>query len=398
MQAPLFKRILLLACLAVVEANDDPICLMQLSQGVTRRKPIGDHIAAALTQSHKFTKMHKASPREDDDVSMCKPTADDKLQSFGTQPARYPPMPMKLALHERRRAELESLGNSSGGFLVLADDDPALSRHRDPELKEPLGLLVYGDSIPEQWRESCIGEICPPEGAMGGAIIQNVTSNRENFKTVFEDHLGHSAIMAVGGDTTADLLWRLQNGEAPRRKPTAILVHIGVNDINERGGIRYLNPVASGIQWPVDFSKTTISGEHISEKDAEDIASEVSLGIESVVREILKNCDTPVILSSIFPTGSKWPAGPYGQIIPKVNGKLGDLAKNTEFGKLIHADCGRAMVESKSNKIDPKMMPDFLHPSPVGMARWAECISQAMYGFVKDHRYMSIPAMPSVPS
>mmetsp|Transcript_13545 Transcript_13545/g.25411 ORF Transcript_13545/g.25411 Transcript_13545/m.25411 type:complete len:98 (-) Transcript_13545:130-423(-) len=94
------------------------------------------------------------------------------------------------------------------------------------------------------------------------------------------------------------------------------------------------------------------------------------------MRSLLGACQVPVLLTELFPASDLWPAGPYGQIIPRVNALLNDLAAKNDLLHVI--DCSAAVLDTSSNTIDPTLSLDYLHPTNKGMERWGACISHAL--------------------
>ncbi|KAK9916523.1 hypothetical protein WJX75_003696 [Coccomyxa subellipsoidea] len=82
-----------------------------------------------------------------------------------------------------------------------------------------IDLLFYGDSLTELWRGTAWGY----NSRLGGGI-----------PAVFSRYFGQyrSVVCGSGGDTTANLWWRIQNGELPRNhQPKLAVVMIGANDL-----------------------------------------------------------------------------------------------------------------------------------------------------------------------
>ncbi|APH56685.1 Lipase/Acylhydrolase family protein [Granulibacter bethesdensis] len=94
--------------------------------------------------------------------------------------------------------------------------------------QKPVDLVFYGDSITQNWEK--IG----PEPW-------------QNFAPVWNRYYGHRHAINLGykGDTTAHLLWRIENGEASGINPRAAVVLIGANNF---GKLRWpAEPTLQGI-------------------------------------------------------------------------------------------------------------------------------------------------------
>ena len=160
----------------------------------------------------------------------------------------------------------------------------------------------------------------------------------------------HGAInLGIGGDRTEHVLWRLRNGNleglakpAAGQAPKVAVVMIGTNN--------------SGNTEPVD----------------------TATGIALIVRELRAQLpETKVLLLAIFPREEK-----PGQLRAK-NAKVNDLIKPLGDGKhVFFLDIGASLTEADGT-LDKKIMPDFLHLSPEGYARWAKAIEPALGELLK---------------
>jgi len=232
----------------------------------------------------------------------------------------------------------------------------ALNIKRRQELKfvrTPPRLIFYGDSITERLRAESIGK--PRRDA--GPI-------REVFLEKIVQRYGASAVMAVGGDTTDDLLWILQHGEGPVWNPGALLLHIGINNIGAMGGYRFLR-------------RDPEHRAHLFSKQSDMIARKVYLGIKQVIAELWKSCTSPIVLTGLFPTGYAWPEGAFGESVVKINRMLSQLAAQAKHS-VYYVDCSHAVLHPSTGKIDTALMPDFLHPNANGTRKWADCLQPVL--------------------
>lgn len=160
----------------------------------------------------------------------------------------------------------------------------------------------------------------------------------------------HGAInLGIGGDRTEHVLWRLRNGNleglakpAAGQAPKVAVVMIGTNN--------------SGNTEPVD----------------------TATGIALIVRELRAQLpETKILLLAIFPREEK-----PGQLRAK-NAKVNDLIKPLGDGKhVFFLDIGASLTEADGT-LDKKIMPDFLHLSPEGYARWAQAIEPTLGELLK---------------
>jgi lysophospholipase L1-like esterase len=171
-------------------------------------------------------------------------------------------------------------------------------------------LLFVGDSITDFWRKD-------------GATYWN-----EVFAPLKAANFG------VSGDTTNNVLWRLQHGELDRLQPRAVVVLIGTNNKQE--------------------------------------PAEIAEGIGSVVEEIRKRCpNARVILHGLLPRGDR-PDGITRSAA--VNLLLKPLIRQADPGRLVLVDAGAVFLKSDGS-VNPTLMPDLLHPGPDGYRRWGQAFA-----------------------
>ena len=199
------------------------------------------------------------------------------------------------------------------------------ARVKEAAQKGDAKLLFIGDSITQGWE----GE--------GKAAWESTFAK-------------HGAInLGIGGDRTEHVLWRLRSGNleglakpAAGQAPKVAVVMIGTNN--------------SGNTEPVD----------------------TATGIALIVRELRAQLpETKILLLAIFPREEK-----PGQLRAK-NAKVNDLIKPLADGKhVVFLDIGASLTEADGT-LDKKIMPDFLHLSPEGYARWATAIEPTLGELLK---------------
>jgi hypothetical protein len=72
------------------------------------------------------------------------------------------------------------------------------------------GVIFYGDSLMETWRGTDHCRSC--DAVKGRATCRGSAAVFERY---FKRH--RPAIMGIGGDQVANLIWRLQHGQMPQR-------------------------------------------------------------------------------------------------------------------------------------------------------------------------------------
>lgn len=180
--------------------------------------------------------------------------------------------------------------------------------------KGGVDLLFVGDSITEGW-EWADGLEWKKHFALLGAA---------NF--------------GIGGDTTQNLLWRLDHGDVGVLKPKVVVVLIGTNNLGRENAT----------------------------------PAEAARGIEAVVTKLRTAFpDAKILLHGIFPCDHSPTAEVRGRV-KAVNRLL--LKLDGRDGKVVVRDIG-SIFEEKDGSITKEVMPDGLHLSPEGYRRWAETIT-----------------------
>lgn len=148
--------------------------------------------------------------------------------------------------------------------------------------------------------------------------------------------------LGCGGDTTQNVLWRLDHGEMDGYKTHGVALMIGTNN-----------------------------GES---------AEEIAEGIKAVVRKILeKQPEAKVVLMPIFPAEHSLSAPRRVR-----NAKASELAKSVADGeRVIWLDFNNVFLE-KDGTLSAEMMPDYLHPLEHGYRLWRAAIEPVMRKVLKS--------------
>ncbi|MEP1449050.1 MAG: GDSL-type esterase/lipase family protein [Paraglaciecola sp.] len=168
-----------------------------------------------------------------------------------------------------------------------------------------IDVLFVGDSITEGW-----------QWGDSPAVFQKYFGN---FKTLN---------MAIGGDQTSEILWRLNDLQGTTLNPKVVTLMIGVNNFFH--------------------SKHT--------------ADEVFSGVQAVVQKIITNYpDAQILLNAILPFNASHKSE-NRQLVTSTNKKIATLA---ELKNVHYVDFGKAFLDVNGD-ISAEIMFDFLHPTPAG--------------------------------
>ncbi len=209
----------------------------------------------------------------------------------------------------------------------------------------PVALVWYGDSITQNWERHG-----PPAW--------------EDFSPIWQRFYGGRAAINLGfiGNSTANLIWRIMNGEASGIAPKVAVIEIGANNF----GLPH---------WP---------------------ASETVPGIEAVVRLLRERLpETGIVLLSVLPSErSSW------------------VDENTVLtnAALARAYAGSPTVHfidltslfMKGGKLDRSLFLDrffsppepLLHPTPAAQEKIAAAIEPAIAALMGDRNRLS-PTLPA---
>jgi lysophospholipase L1-like esterase len=174
-----------------------------------------------------------------------------------------------------------------------------------------IDLLFVGDSITEGWGNNSVWQ--------------------KTYASL------NAANIGIGGDTTENVLWRLENGVVDGISPKAAVVLIGTNNF----GLEGHSPDA------------------------------VAKGVTAVVQILRKKLpSTKILLLAIFPRDEK-PNTDLRKKIKTVNEQIVRLddRKNVRF-----LDLG-PKLSNPDGSLSKEVMPDFLHLSEKGYQIWADAMA-----------------------
>jgi beta-glucosidase len=177
-------------------------------------------------------------------------------------------------------------------------------------------LLFLGDSITAGW------------AGKGKAVWEKYYASK--YKP---------ANFGIGGDTTQNVIWRIENGELEGIRPKVVVLMIGTNNT----GANSADEIVAG-----------------------------NAKILKIIREKLP--ESKVLLLAVFPRGPRTDkngktndGAQRNEVIREVNKKL---AKMADGEKVRYLDLGEKFLVD--GKIPDEIMPDQLHPNEKGYEIWAE--------------------------
>jgi len=208
-----------------------------------------------------------------------------------------------------------------------------------------LDVVFLGDSILEGFK-----------GQKFGKNVIHKQDNTKVFQSLFNMDYGgkfDGLILAIAGDKSPNLLWRIQNGEFPKAlKSKVYWILIGTND----------------------FLKDGI--EHCSEEV-------ILMGIKRVVEEIqLLKPESTIVINGILPRATKESGGrlyntngdkTIMNAIDNVNEELKDYCNQSD--NLLYFDAKDVFIDTDSDDDDDNgqhqiipqtLMQDYLHPTTLG--------------------------------
>ena len=201
-------------------------------------------------------------------------------------------------------------------------------------------LIFLGDSITQEWEYHG-----PPEWRDFAPVWQQFYGDRNAI------NLGYT------GDTTAHLLWRIENGEVAGITPKVAVIMIGANNLGR-------------VHWS---------------------AQDTLAGIDAIIAQLHRRLpNTKLLLLGILPSDrSPW----ITETTLAINRGL--AAKYGHSGDVTYLDVGHVFMQgSRLNRdlfADPKMTPPRapLHPSAQGQALMAQAMEPTLAALLGDHKHVA---------
>lgn len=185
-------------------------------------------------------------------------------------------------------------------------------------------------------------------------IDDSITHNFDNaaYKAVWEQFFAPRNAIGLGysGGRTENILWNLANGELEGQSPKVVTLLIGTNNLDDAN------------------YKVVHTPEQIAE------------GTAAIVKLLREKCPaTKILLLRIFPRTNvyKKPDGTERGSAEKrfaTNQRAGELVAELADGKRVFFLDVNHVFLLPDGTLDPKLMPDQLHPSPEGALAWARAM------------------------
>eukprot|EP00568_Trieres_chinensis_P001680 CAMPEP_0183302430 /NCGR_PEP_ID=MMETSP0160_2-20130417/8213_1 /TAXON_ID=2839 ORGANISM="Odontella Sinensis, Strain Grunow 1884" /NCGR_SAMPLE_ID=MMETSP0160_2 /ASSEMBLY_ACC=CAM_ASM_000250 /LENGTH=329 /DNA_ID=CAMNT_0025465195 /DNA_START=158 /DNA_END=1147 /DNA_ORIENTATION=+ len=221
-------------------------------------------------------------------------------------------------------------------------------------------LVLLGDSITESWFGTNMGE---PEGRAEGVpeVLDEILSEEKVGMTPL--------VLAIGGDQTQHLLWRMENGElleSVRDDPDAVFaVMIGTNNL---GSGHLPGPTAEGVLAVAEYILTNTEG-------------------RLILLLLLPRGDTFKV-ERLCPPRCSSEGQPFKSFMPaitKVNEALKEatLYLKRMYGdqRFDYTDCGDAFEPiADGEEVNVDLMPDRLHPNAAGHRKLGKCLLSCVNG------------------
>ncbi len=224
-------------------------------------------------------------------------------------------------------------------LLVQAKEDPAQPAPRTRE---------YPWMSTAAWKDMHAGMVKrAKEGNVDLLFVGDSITQGWGGNAVWKKHYEplKAANFGIGGDTTQNVLWRLENGALEGIAPKAAVVLIGTNNFGLHGD------------------------------KPEDVARGVAAVLQSLRKKLPK---TKVLLLAIFPRD----ANPKAGIRASIKAVNDQIAKLDDRKNLRYLDLGGKFLAADGS-IPKELMPDALHLSEKAYELWAETMDPLLKEMMK---------------
>jgi lysophospholipase L1-like esterase len=197
-------------------------------------------------------------------------------------------------------------------------------------------------------------------------VGNSITNNFEKpeYQPVWNQFFAPRKALNLGysGYRTENIIWNIQNGELDGQLPKVIVLEIGTNNVDEKN-------------YPTRHTAGQLAG-----------------GIETIVQLMRKKCpDSKIIVLRCFP-------GCYGGPNPTshrfILERASDIVSKLADGKhIFYCDVNQVFLNPDGSS-NHDMMPDWLHPSPVGAKAWAQAMEPLLAKLMGDKSRDTVISIP----
>lgn len=180
---------------------------------------------------------------------------------------------------------------------------------------------------------------------LGDSITRRWGTSDEKYKSFYENWRQNffgwnAANFGWGGDTTQNILWRLENGELDNVNPKVIVLLAGTNNVGNK-----------------------------TPDDVDVKAANVAKGIKAILDLCRQKApNATVILMGIFPRNDNMAVMP---VINKINKTI---AKYADGKKVRYVNINKKMADKNDKLLEGIAVPDGLHLDLKGYQTWAEAL------------------------
>lgn len=264
-----------------------------------------------------------------------------------------PDIPSPRTVFSAKSKEQFDLWWQAHSTLNRSAEEYATRRRETPDTLPPLILL--GDSITESWIGTNMGKRIDRANGVPPVLT-------DFFQRDYDP-----LVLAIGGDQTQHLLYRLQNGEllpayANDERATYVIL-IGTNNL---GAGELPGPTSDGVMVVAEYILQSTKG-------------------RLLLLQLLPRGDRERV-AHLCPPRCDSRGSPFVSFIPavkKVNDALRDKASKMSdrhgANRLSVVNCGTNFT-GDATEVDESLMPDRLHPNAEGHRILAKCIQDCIEG------------------
>jgi lysophospholipase L1-like esterase len=186
---------------------------------------------------------------------------------------------------------------------------------------------------------------------VGDSITHNF--EKPEYSYTWNRYFGSRNALDLGysGARTENILWNIQNGELDGQSPKVVTLMIGTNNADET-------------HYPTHHTGEQIFG-----------------GIKAIVELIRQKLPhTKILLLRCFPYGEHPDKNSRGIVLNRASELAKKLADNRH---VFWCDVNHVFL-NPDGSLNSVLLPDYLHPSPLGAQLWAEAMEPMLSKLMRD--------------